>query len=407
MNTAVANATAIYALNDRAKADGFTLSKEDQTNLDANLATVEMYALYSYGYPDMDTYLKTMYGHGASEESYREYCTMNYLADAYQNYYMSTLTYEEADLREAEAENYNAYTSYSYNYYYVDASTLVEAEEPTAEQTAEALKLAEEYANTVIADVDSLEAFDAAIAALPMNAEAANAASTASRDLFPGSIFTTVKEWVTDSARKAGNVTVIPNVSTTTVDGVETTKTNGYYAVYFVERNENNTPMANVRHILAAFEGGTLDENGYKVYSDTEKNAAKAAAEVLLGKWKNGEATEESFAELANTESDDGDGTTGGLYEYINPASNYVDSFRNWALEDHKPGDTGIIESEYGYHVMYYSGDSDMTYRDYMITADLQNEDVTNWYNALVEAVKSELLDTSYISTDLVLSTGA
>ena len=42
-----------------------------------------------------------------------------------------------------------------------------------------------------------------------------------------------------------------------------------------------------------------------------------------------------------------------------------------------------------------------------VITADLQNEDVTNWYNALVEAVKSELLDTSYISTDLVLSTGA
>ena len=407
LNTAVENATAIYALNDAAKADGFTLSEEDKTNLEANLSTVEMYALYSYGYPDLDTYLKTMYGHGASEESYREYCTMNYLADAYQNSHKSTLTYEDADLREAEAEDYNAYTSYSYNYYYVDASKLVEAEAPTDAQTAEALKLAEEYANTVITDVDSIEAFDAAIAALPMNAEASNVASTASRDLFVGSIFTAVKDWVTDASRKAGDMTVIPNVSTTTVDGVETTKTNGFYAVYFVERNENNTPMANVRHILAAFEGGTLDENGYKVYSDTEKNEAKAAAEVLLGKWKNGAATEESFAELANKESDDGDGTTGGLYENVNPSSNFVTNFKNWALEDHKPGDTGIIESEYGYHVMYYAGPSEMTYRDFMITADLQNKDMTNWYNELIDAVKSELLDTSYITTDLVLSTGA
>ena len=400
LNTAVANATAIYALNDAAKAEGFTMSEEDQTNLEANLATVELYALYSYGYPDMDTYLKTMYGHGASEESYREYCTMNYLADAYQNSILNTLTYEDADLREAEAEDYDAYTSYSYNYYYVSASNLVNAENPTAEQTAEALKLAEEYANTAIANVDSLDAFNAAIAALPMNAEATNAVSIESRNLFSGSIFTAAKDWVIDASRKAGDVTVVPNVSTN--DEII-----GYYAIYFVERNENNTPMSNVRHILVAFEGGTLDENGYKIYSDSDKNAAKGAAEILLDKWKNGEATEESFAALANAESDDGDGTTGGLYENINPSSNYVENFLNWALDDHKAGDTGIIETEYGYHVMYYSGDSELTYRDYLITTDLQDKDMTEWYNGLIEAVKSEVLDTTYISTDLVLSTGA
>ena len=265
----------------------------------------------------------------------------------------------------------------------------------------------EEYANTLIADVDSLEAFDAAIAALPMNAEAENAASTASRDLFTTSIFTTFKDWVTDSSRKPGDMTVVANTSTSTDEsGAETTKTNGYYAVFFVERDENNSPMANVRHILVAFEGGTLDENGYKIYSDAEKNEAKAAAELLLAKWQSGEATEESFAELANKESDDGDGTTGGLYENINPSSNYVTNFLNWALEDHKPGDTGIIETEYGYHVMYFSGYSDMTYRDFMITSDLQNKDLNAWYTELVNTVESKVLDTQYISTDLVLSSG-
>ena len=407
LNSATVNAKSVYALNDAAQAAGFTLSEEDQTNLEANLSTVELYAIYSYGYPDMDTYLKAMYGHGASEESYREYCTMNYLADAYQNSYAQTLTYEDADLREAEAENYDAYTSYSFNYYYINASSLIEGTEYTDEEYAAAVKQAEEYANGLIADVDTVEAFDAAIAALPMNAETENAASNATVDTLYGSVNTILRDWVTDTARKTGDVTVIANTSTVTDDaGAETVKINGYYAVIFGERNENNDPMSNVRHILVAFEGGTLDENGYQIYSDAEKNEAKAAAELLLAKWQNGDATEESFAELANKESDDGDGTTGGLYEDINPSSNYVTNFLNWALEDHKPGDTGIVETEYGYHVMYFSGYSDMTYRDFMITSDLQNEDLSAWYTDLVNAVESKVLDTQYISTDLVLSSG-
>ena len=407
MNGAVENAKSVYALNDAAKKAGFTMSEEDQTNLEANLATVELYAIYSYGYPDLETYLKTMYGHGASEESYREYCTMNYMADAFQASYAETLTYEDADLREAEAENYDAYTSYTYNHYYINASSLIEGTEYTDEEYAEAVKKAEAYANGLIADVDSVEAFDAAIAELPMNAEAENVASVATIDTLYGNVNSIVRDWVADSARKAGDVTVIANASTSTDEaGKETVKINGYYAVIFGARNENNAPMSNVRHILSAFEGGTLDENGYKIYSDTEKNEAKAAAEVLLDKWKNGDATEESFAELANKESDDGDGTTGGLFENVNPSSNFVVNFKNWALEDHKPGDTGIVETEYGYHVMYYAGPSEMTYRDFMITSDLRNEDLSAWYTELVEAVESKVLDTTYISTDLVLANG-
>ena len=407
LNSAVENAKGVYALNDAAKEAGFVMSDEDKVNLEANLSSVEFYAIYNYGYPDLETYLKTMYGHGATEESYREYCTMNYMADAFQASYAETLTYEDADLREAEADNYDAYTSYSYNYYYINASTLVEGTDYTDEQYAEAVKQAEEYANGLIADVDSLEAFDAAVAALPMNAENANAASTAANDVMSSSVNTIFKDWIVDASRKAGDMTVIANNSTITDDaGKETIKTNGYYAIMFGARNENNTPMANVRHILVSFEGGTLDENGYRIYSDSEKNTAKLEAEKLLNSWKNGEATEESFAELANKESDDGDGTTGGLYEDINPSTSFVENFKNWALEDHKPGDTGIVETEYGYHVMYFSGYSDMTYRDFMITSDLQKKDLSAWYTELVNAVEANVLDTQYISTDLLLSSG-
>ena len=46
---------------------------------------------------------------------------------------------------------------------------------------------------------------------------------------------------------------------------------------------------------------------------------------------------------------------TGGLYEDITPTSNFVDSFREWAVDmSRQTGDTGIVKSEFGYHIMYY-----------------------------------------------------
>ena len=81
-------------------------------------------------------------------------------------------------------------------------------------------------------------------------------------------------------------------------------------------------------------------------------------------------------------------------------------NFKNWALDDHKAGDTEIVETEYGYHVMYYAGDTELTYRDYQITNTLISEDTTEWYNALVEAMTVTELNTEYLSKDLVLSNG-
>ena len=45
-----------------------------------------------------------------------------------------------------------------------------------------------------------------------------------------------------------------------------------------------------------------------------------------------------------------------------------VSSFNDWCFdESRQTGNTGIIESQYGYHVMYFVGKSDTTYRDYQI----------------------------------------
>ena len=66
----------------------------------------------------------------------------------------------------------------------------------------------------------------------------------------------------------------------------------------------------------------------------------------------------DSFAALAKEKSKDtGSAADGGLISGITSSANYVESFRNWATDSsRKVGDTGIVESEYGYHIMYYSG---------------------------------------------------
>lgn len=113
---------------------------------------------------------------------------------------------------------------------------------------------------------------------------------------------------------------------------------------------------ADVRHILVCPKGGTTDENGVTTYSDEEWDACLAEAEKILDEWKAGDATEESFAALVPTYTEDpGSSTTGGLYTDINPTSSYVENFLNWTVDmTRQPGDTGIVKTEYGYHIMYF-----------------------------------------------------
>ena len=257
LNTAKDNARSAYALADAAEAAGFTLSEDDLADIDSTINNMKLYANL-YGYSSTKDFLKAQYGNGATEESYRQYVTLNALASAYRNSYSSSLTYTDADLRAAESENYEKYSSFTYNTYYLAASKF-QTDEVDADSD-EAVKAAKEAADSLIGeDVATVEDFDAAIAALDVNRDT-EASSTAYTDQQYSSVSTTIRDWVIDSARKEGDKTVIANTSTSTDDdGKETTTTAGYYAVFFTGSNDNTFPLVNVRHILIKFEGGTTD----------------------------------------------------------------------------------------------------------------------------------------------------
>ena len=406
MNTAKESAASVYAMADAAKAAGFTLPEADQQNLDTQLSTLDAYAAMS-GYANADQYLQAMYGHGASKESYEAYCENQALAAAYYNHYAESLTFADADLQAKEQENPNAYASYSFNTYYLAANRFLtggttDAEGKTTysdEETAASVAAAEEAAKALTgADITDAAALDAAIAALEINKDT-EAFSTFNENTLYKSLTEAYQQWLSDSSRKAGDVAYFPSVSGET--------TSGYHVVMFQNRNENDMQLKNVRHILLTpththAEGEEHAEG--ETYSAQELADAKAAAEAVLKEWTEGGATEELFAELANTKSADGDGTTGGLYENVYPGQ-MVHAFEDWCFaEGRKAGDTGIVETEYGYHVMYFVGDSDMTYRDFQIESDLRNAEMDAWYTEIVGSITRTEGDTKYVRTDLVLS---
>lgn len=128
------------------------------------------------------------------------------------------------------------------------------------------------------------------------------------------------------------------------------------FAAYGLEKSD--TPNVNVRHILIAPEQDEDDETGE--ISDEAWDKAKEEAEDLLKEWKSGEATEESFGALAEEHSTDGgSNTNGGLYEDVYPGQ-MVTEFNDWCFDQKRaPGDTGIVKTSYGYHIIYYVSATD------------------------------------------------
>ena len=368
-----------------------------------------------FGYKNTDKYLQALYGPGSSKESYSQYAEISTIATAYYNKYSADLTYDDAAIRAYEKDKENDYTSISYTIYTVNSSSYLEGgtegEDGTTTYTdaqkEAALKKAEEIANELGKSAD-LSALDKAIAALDINKDKETpVSSTLYADMLYPNIPAALQSWLIDKARVENEITVIANETTSTdEDGKEVKTTNGYYVVCFQSRNENLRPLANVRHLLVQFEGGTTGTDGEKTYSETEKATAKTEAERLLQLWKDGEATEESFIALVKEHSDDsGSKEDGGMIEDIHPESSLVENFLNWSIAaDRKVGETAVIVSEYGYHVMYYSSDDELTYRDYMIREDMRTEDVEEWYNGIVDASTGETKKTNRLNTDIVLA---
>ncbi len=159
---------------------------------------------------------------------------------------------------------------------------------------------------------------------------------------------------------------------------------------YFNELGVYNepTPTMSVRHILLEPENGVTDETGYYMtYSDEDWAACEQKAQALLDQWLAEDGTEAGFAALAQEHSiDGGSSSNGGLYEGLTAETNFVEEFKAWYMdESRQPGDTGLVKSVYGYHIMYFSGSEAVeSWRD-TVREELINEQISALIPALLE----------------------
>ena len=410
---AVEEAHDVYALYDEAIANNFTLTEEDQADLDESIEAMEFEATLLRGFANLKEYLKAMYGRGAEIETFRKHMEVMTLAQKYYDHIYETPVYEDADLREFESENPAKYSNFNFTSFQLNPSDFIECTASaddkthvhTEEENAAALVAAEAAAKELVkSGAKNAEELDKAIKALDKYAESTTAKATLSEHTAYTRINASIAKWLSEEGRKEGDIAVVPTEYTVTADdGTETTKISSYFVVIFHSEEDNNVNMVDIRHILIQIANGTTDEEGNTVYKDEDKAAALQKINDIKAEFEGMKKNEDNFAELAKKYSTDGSKSNGGLYENVYPHQ-MVEAFNDWCFDPaRKAGDYEVVETEYGYHLIYFVRTQDVLYRDYMIENDLRAHDAEEWYESVTQPREYTVHNTSRLNRSMII----
>ena len=350
MDYAADQAADSYAIYDDAMANGFVLSDSAKANLESELSMTELYAQV-YGLTP-DAMVANNFGTGCTMKLYEEFLTINAVVSEYTAAKHSEPSYTSIEINEYYGEHKNEFDGVTFRYFSVTPDALDQAE------GEEDLAACEEAANAIAeAGKGNEEAYLEAVKGYMDEATAANAdASTLYEDYTIASCPDEFQEWLSDDARVEGDIFVVAEDES------------GYAVVYFVRSEDRTYQMPNVRHILIAVEDST---------DEAAKAEAEKKAQDILDQYLAGAQTEEAFAELAKANSAD-NAEAGGLYEDIAPGS-MVDTFDAWCYDESRQvGDTGIVETQYGYHIMFFSGYGE-TYQNSLVDDAMRTRDYSAW----------------------------
>lgn len=352
LDAAVDQAQFVEAYYGEAVKNGVTLSEDEQKEINE---TVEEYRTSAAENNfSINAYLKMNFGAGFNEKLFKEQLEKETIAQNYYNDQQSAFTAgitddEIAKEYKENAKNYD-YANvryYSFGYTALTAKEGETEDELKARQT-EANKETLAKAKEVYAKVTDVDSFVEAVKAYknegsdtPSDTDVTVTKNHITYSSAKTSLTEKGADWLFDAARKAGDKTLVED-------------DNGAYIIICVKPSYNSNSVS-VRHCLVEFEAE--DENNV---TDAEKEAAYKKAKELYDGWLAGDKTEDSFKTLATENSaDTGSTENGGLYENIRISDNYVASFIDWSFDDaRKAGDSGIIETEYGYHIMYFVSDN-------------------------------------------------
>ena len=353
------------AYADLAREAGLTLTEDEQKEIDDQIEQLRSTA-ESNDF-SLNRYLVQMYGKGVNEKLLREVMEERQLASDYAKQKQEELTNAITDeqINTEYNDNLADYALVSVSAFTVTADTSSVADDATDEEKetakTEAMAKAKTLADGYAAKVTSPETL---LEQAKLNNSSATQDSVTYTDVTPSTLTSSFGQaacdWVVSADRAVGDVTVVES-------------SNGYTVLYLSALPHKDTVKpVDVRHILIAFP--TDDDGNAEDLTDDQKleyyEKAKSVYDQYLAN-----PTEDNFSTLASTNSEDpGSKDNGGLYEEVN-VGDMVDAFNDWCFDaSRKPGDTGIIETEIGYHIMYYVGnDHDEAWKTTVKTA-LSNE---------------------------------
>lgn len=359
---AVDSLTNVVLTSQAAKDAGFDGGEEVEKTVKDTMASLES-AASTNGYTSAQ-YLKAIFGPLMTKGVFERNMRMAALADAYAQSISDVASYTDAELTSARDADLNTYSMVNYEYALYFASDYMSEDDSTAStastesteasdtsaedaKAAAALAATQEaaaYASVRVKDGESLEAITAE-----------SDASYASSYAYYGT--SDIAAWLFDDARQDGDVTVMDYYGA------------GTQVLVFHSKELADYHTVSVRHILVEDE---------------------AKANELLAQFNAGEKTEDAFAALATENSTDtGSSSNGGLYEDIR-IGQMVKPFEDWCFDaSRQAGDTGVVQTDYGYHIMYFVSRSDYSYWQQLAASKLGSEKVS----ALTESAESQMLD--------------
>ena len=355
----------ITAYYQEAEKNGVTLTETQKEEIENNIKSIKDAA--SEADLSIDEYISSTYGEYCGLATLRKLLTQSYIAN---NYYRQHLIENKVDQKDVEAyfnEHKDDYTQISFAYLPVVFTA------GDTEGQAKAEKNAKKYSKQIKSLKDLKKTIP--VACKELIDEYVAAGQFESADDCAEAIAQSVETSITKSD------------TSFTEAGVnwlfdEKTKVNdcSYFldeenSLYFILLKTSEAEIADdevysVRHILITPESKESEDSEeetteQKEYTKEEWAAAEKKAKTILNEYEKGDKTEYSFALLAEKYSADTESTSkgssglyGGLYEGT-PLGQMVKSFEEWSTDkNRKYGDTDIVKSDYGYHIMFFVEDT-------------------------------------------------
>ncbi len=403
----------ITACEAYAKANGIELDdSDDAAQIEAGINSIKEQA--DAAHYSLPAYLRFIYGKSMTVDALEKIVAKQVLATKVQT--VITEGYEEGYTDEEALKEFNkdltAYGVVSLRNYVIKADKVEvpaekEGEEATTKVTDETMAQAKKKAQEFIAKVTDSESFKAAVA------EAEKAAGTEDSDKFTTDDSLTLMNeitysdlsyaqtdtdflnWAFNKDTEINKTYLVENKDTgytvfMMVSPVSTPTDKETYDVRHIllqfpeeEKKDDDKADSDVKLLDAAeYEGVTID-----IDVDLEKTKdieLYGKAQEILVEYLKGDRSEDHFAELAKENSSDGNAASGGIYEGVR-LGQMVSEFEDWAVADgRKYGDVGIVETTYGYHIMYYIGSGIHKWQD-----DVKANMAGNAFNEFAEKLDS------------------